>query len=163
MKLQFLGGSGTVTGSRYLLSDEKYRLLIDGGMYYGVKTLRKRNCAPFPAEPSSINAVVLTHAHIDHTGYFPALVKSDFKGKIYCRKATHELCKVLLPDAGYLQEGDAKYVFRKGFSKTEKPKPLFTVKDAQEALMHFESLHYQERFEPVKSYLPPTGHILGSS
>ncbi len=166
MKLQFLGAAGTVTGSRYLLSDEKHRLLVDCGMYQGVKNLRKRNWAPFPVEPSSINAVVLTHAHIDHTGYLPALVKNGFKGKIYCTKATHELCKVLLPDAGYLQEEDAKYAFRKGFSKHEKPEPLFTVKDAEEALKHFVPLHFHERFEPVKGMeviFTPAGHILGSA
>lgn len=166
MKLQFLGGTGTVTGSRYLLSDEKHRLLVDCGMYQGVKTLRRRNWAPFPVEPHTIDAVVLTHAHIDHTGYLPALVKNGFKGKIYCTKATHELCKVLLPDAGYLQEEDAKYAFRKKFSKYEHPEPLFTEKDAYEALKHFESLHYHEEFEPVKGFhvtFTPAGHILGSS
>ncbi|MCK7546972.1 MBL fold metallo-hydrolase RNA specificity domain-containing protein [Marinobacter koreensis] len=166
MKLRFLGGTGTVTGSRYLLSDEKHRLLIDCGMYQGVKTLRRRNWAKFPVDPSTIDAVVLTHAHIDHSGYLPALVKNGFKGKIYCTKATHELCKVLLPDAGFLQEEDAKYAFRKKFSKHEKPEPLFTEKDAWEALKHFESLHYHEAFQPVKGFevsFTPAGHILGSS
>lgn len=166
MKLQFLGGTGTVTGSRYLLSDDKHRMLVDCGMYQGVKTLRRRNWAPFPVEPHTIDAVVLTHAHIDHTGYLPALVKNGFKGKIYCTKATHELCKVLLPDAGYLQEEDAKYAFRKKFSKHEHPEPLFTEKDAYEALKQFESLHYHEEFEPVKGFhvtFTPAGHILGSS
>lgn len=166
MNLRFLGGTGTVTGSRYLLSDDKHRLLVDCGMYQGVKTLRKRNWAPFPVEPSSIEAVVLTHAHIDHTGYLPALVKNGFKGKIFCTKATHELCKVLLPDAGFLQEEDARYAFRKKFSKHEHPEPLFTEKDAWEALKHFESLHYHEAFEPVTGMVvtfTPAGHILGSS
>lgn len=166
MKLRFLGGTGTVTGSRYLLSDDNHRLLVDCGMYQGVKTLRKRNWAPFPVEPSTINAVVLTHAHIDHSGYLPALVRNGFKGKIYCTKATHELCKVLLPDAGFLQEEDAKYAFRKKFSKHEHPEPLFTEKDAWEALKHFESLHYHETFDPVKGMevmFTPAGHILGSS
>lgn len=166
MNLRFLGGTGTVTGSRYLLSDHQHRLLVDCGMYQGVKTLRKRNWAPFPVEPSSIGAVVLTHAHIDHTGYLPALVKHGFKGKIYCTKATHELCKVLLPDAGFLQEEDARYAFRKKFSKHEHPQPLFTEKDAWEALKHFESLHYHEAFEPVTGMVvtfTPAGHILGSS
>lgn len=166
MKLQFLGGTGTVTGSRHLLSDESHRLLVDCGMYQGVKNLRKRNWAPFPVEPNTINAVVLTHAHIDHTGYLPALVKNGFKGKIYCTKATHELCKVLLPDAGFLQEEDAKYAFRKKFSKHDKPEPLFTEKDAYEALKHFESVHYHETIEPVKGFevtFTPAGHILGSS
>lgn len=166
MKLRFLGGTSTVTGSRYLLSDDNHRLLVDCGLYQGVKTLRRRNWAPFPVDPSTINAVVLTHAHIDHSGYLPALVKNGFKGKIYCTKATHELCNVLLPDAGYLQEEDAKYAFRKKFSKHESPEPLFTEKDAREALKHFESLHYHEMFEPVKGFevsFTPAGHILGSS
>lgn len=141
-------------------------MLVDCGMYQGVKTLRRRNWAKFPVDPSTINAVVLTHAHIDHSGYLPALVKNGFKGKVYCTKATHELCRVLLPDAGFLQEGDAKYAFRKKFSKHEKPEPLFTEKDAWEALKHFESLHYHEPFEPVKGFevtFTPAGHILGSS
>ncbi|TPW24792.1 MBL fold metallo-hydrolase [Marinobacter nauticus] len=166
MKLRFLGGTGTVTGSRYLLSDDNHRMLVDCGMYQGVKTLRRRNWAKFPVDPSTIDAVVLTHAHIDHSGYLPALVKNGFKGKIYCTKATHELCKVLLPDAGFLQEEDAKYAFRKKFSKHEKPEPLFTEKDAWEALKHFESLHYHEKFEPVEGFevqFTPAGHILGSS
>ena len=166
MKLRFLGGVGTVTGSRHLLSDDNRRLLVDCGMYQGVKNLRRRNRAPFPVEPSTINAVVLTHAHIDHSGYLPALVKNGFKGRVYCTRATHELCKVLLPDAGYLQEEDAKYAFRKGFSKHDRPEPLFTEKDAREALKHFESVHYHETIEPVKGFevwFTPAGHILGSS
>ncbi|KEF31627.1 Metallo-beta-lactamase family protein, RNA-specific [Marinobacter nitratireducens] len=166
MKLRFLGATGTVTGSRYLLSDDKHRMLIDCGMYQGVKTLRRRNWAKFPVDPSTINAVVLTHAHIDHSGYLPALVKNGFKGKIFCTKATHELCKVLLPDAGFLQEEDAKYARRKNFSKHKNPEPLFTEKDAWEALKHFESLHYHETFEPMKGMevtFTPAGHILGSS
>lgn len=166
MKLRFLGGAGTVTGSRYLLSDEKHRVLIDCGMYQGVRTLRRRNWAPFPVDPSTVEAVVLTHAHIDHSGYLPALVKNGFKGKIYCTKATHELCKVLLPDAGYLQEEDAKYAHRKKFSRHENPEPLFTEKDARESLKHFESRHFHEAFEPVPGFdvkFTPAGHILGSA
>ncbi|WP_273426589.1 MBL fold metallo-hydrolase [Marinobacter sp.] len=166
MKLRFLGATGTVTGSRYLISDDKHRLLVDCGMYQGVKTLRRRNWAAFPVDPHTIDAVVLTHAHIDHSGYLPALVKNGFKGTIYCTKGTHELCKVLLPDAGFLQEEDAKYAFRKKYSKHTKPEPLFTEKDAWEALKHFQSLHYHETFEPVKGFhvtFTPAGHILGSS
>ncbi|WP_166254004.1 MBL fold metallo-hydrolase [Marinobacter salicampi] len=166
MQLQFLGAVDTVTGSRYLISNQNHRLLVDCGMYQGLKKLRQRNWAPFPVEPGTINAVVLTHAHIDHTGYLPALVRHGFKGKIYCTKATHELCKVLLPDAGYLQEEDAKYANRKGFSKHDPAEPLFTVKDALETLKHFESVHYHEEIEPVKGLavkFTPAGHILGSS
>lgn len=166
MKLRFLGGVGTVTGSRYLLSDDKHRLLVDCGMYQGVKTLRRRNWAPFPVEPHTIDAVVLTHAHIDHTGYLPALVKHGFKGKIYCTTGTHELAKVLLPDAGFLQEEDARYAFRKKFSRHEKPEPLFTEQDAHEALKLFESVDYHQPIEPVRGFevtFTPAGHILGSS
>lgn len=166
MKLRFLGAAGTVTGSRYLLSDDKHRLLVDCGMYQGVKNLRRRNWAAFPVDPSTINAVVLTHAHIDHSGYLPALVKNGFKGKIYCTKATYELCEVLLPDAGFLQEEEAKYAYRKKYSKHEKPEPLFTEKDARKALEQFEPLHYHKPFEPAKGMqvtFTPAGHILGSS
>ncbi|WP_336367047.1 MBL fold metallo-hydrolase [Marinobacter sp. C2H3] len=166
MKLRFLGGAGTVTGSRYLLSDEHHRLLIDCGLYQGVKTLRRRNWAPFPVAPDTVNAVVLTHAHIDHSGYLPALVKQGFRGKVFCTRATHELCDVLLPDAGFLQEEDARYAHHKKFSRHANPEPLFTEKDARAALRHFESLHYHEPFEPVPGFevtFTPAGHILGSS
>ena len=94
MKLRFLGGTSTVTGSRYLLSDDNHRLLVDCGLYQGVKTLRRRNWAPFPVDPSTINAVVLTHAHIDHSGYLPALVKNGFKGKIYCNGGIRGDCQI---------------------------------------------------------------------
>ncbi|MDX1456433.1 MAG: MBL fold metallo-hydrolase [Marinobacter sp.] len=166
MELRFLGGAGTVTGSRYLLSDSKHRLLVDCGLYQGVKNLRRRNWAPFPVSPDTIDAVVLTHAHIDHSGYLPALVKHGFKGRIYCTRATHELCKVLLPDAGYLQEEDAKYAWRKGFSRHAHPEPLFTEKDAWESLKHFEPVHFHEAVEPVRGMsvrFTPAGHILGSA
>ncbi|MDK9557239.1 MBL fold metallo-hydrolase [Marinobacter sp. M216] len=141
-------------------------MVVDCGMYQGVKTLRRRNWAQFPVDPGTSKAVVLTHAHIDHSGYLPALVRIGFKGKIYYTKATHELCNVLLPDAGFLQEEDAKYAYRKKYSKHERPEPLFTEKDAREALKHFESLHYHESFEPVKGFevpFTPAGHILDSS
>lgn len=166
MKLRFLGGTGTVTGSRYLLSDEHHRILVDCGMYQGVKTLRRRNWAKFPVDPASIDAVVLTHAHIDHSGYLPALVKNGFRGRVYCTTATHDLCRVLLPDAGFLQEEDAKYAFRKKFSRHAKPEPLFTEKDAWEALKLFESRPFHDTFEPVKGFqvtFTPAGHILGSA
>lgn len=166
MKLRFLGATSTVTGSRYLISDDRHRILVDCGMYQGVKTLRQRNWAPFPIDPSTINAVVLTHAHIDHSGYLPALVKQGFKGKVYCTTATHELCNVLLPDAGFLQEEDARYAFKKKFSKHAMPEPLFTEKDARKALTHFESMPYHETFEPLAGFevsFTPAGHILGSS
>src|SRR5690606_28399994 len=116
-RLTFLGGAGTVKGSRYLLHTDKHRILVDCGMFQGDKNLREKNWAPFPVNPASVHRVLLTHAHIDHSGYIPALVKQGFKGKIICTRATWELCRVLLPDAGFLQEEDAKYANRKKFSK----------------------------------------------
>src|SRR5690554_1586857 len=146
MKLRFLGGTGTVTGSRYLLSDDSHRLLVDCGMYQGVKTLRRRNWAQFPVDPSTIDAVVLTHAHIDHSGYLPALVKNGFTGKTYRSQATGGLCNASLPEASLLQEEVAKYACRKKMTKHEQPESLFTEKNAWEALKHFESLHYHANF-----------------
>lgn len=166
MKLQFLGGVETVTGSRYLVSTGERRLLVDCGMYQGVKSLRRRNWGAFPVKPELIDAVVLTHAHIDHSGYLPALVKNGFRGRIYCTRATHELCEVLLPDAGHLQEEDARYANRKKISRHDPAQPLFTEEEARRALKQFEPLHYHEAFEPVAGLsvtFTPAGHILGSA
>ena len=117
MKIKFLGGAGTVTGSKYLVTIEDKKILVDCGLFQGVKNLREKNWLPFPIDVSSINAIVITHAHIDHSGYIPALTKAGFKGDIYCSSATLDLCKVLLPDSGYLQEEDARYANYKKFSK----------------------------------------------
>ncbi len=166
MKLQFLGGVETVTGSRYLVTGDQQRLLVDCGMYQGVKSLRRRNWGPFPVKPESISAVILTHAHIDHSGYLPALVKNGFRGRIYCTPATHELSKVLLPDAGHLQEEDARYANRKKISRHNPAEPLFTEQQAREALKQFESVHYHDAFEPIPGLtvtFTPAGHILGSA
>lgn len=166
MQLQFLGGAGTVTGSRYLLSTDKHKILVDCGLYQGVKTLRRRNWARFPVEPASVDAVVLTHAHIDHSGYLPALVKQGFRCRVYCTKATHQLCRVLLPDAGHLQEEDARYANRKKFSRHHPAEPLFTEQDAWDALKQFEAMPFQIPFEPVPGMrvrFTPAGHILGSA
>src|SRR6266702_6394718 len=102
LKLSFLGGAGTVTGSKYLIEDGERRLLIDCGLFQGFKALRLKNWAPFPIDPRSIDAVVLTHAHLDHSGYLPLLVKRGFRGKIICSHSTADLCAILLPDAGFL-------------------------------------------------------------
>lgn len=166
MQLRFLGGTGTVTGSRYLLESDNHRILVDCGLYQGVKNLRKRNWAAFPVDPRSIDAVILTHAHIDHSGYLPALVKKGFHGKIFTTRGSHELCKIMLPDAGHLQEEDAKYANRKKFSRHSPAEPLFTVKDAENALKFFEAVHYHEPFTPSAPFevtFTPAGHILGSA
>ena len=111
--LQFLGAAGTVTGSRYLVEANGQRVLVDCGLFQGYKQLRERNWAPFPVEPSSIDAVVLTHAHLDHSGYLPALVKQGFSGRIHCTRGSVALCGLLLPDSGHLLEEQAKYAARK--------------------------------------------------
>ena len=110
--LQFMGAAGTVTGSRYLVEAGGKRWLVDCGLFQGYKQLRLRNWAPFPVPPASLDAVILTHAHLDHSGYLPRLVRSGFRGRIYCTPATRALCEVLLEDSGRLQEEEASYAGR---------------------------------------------------
>lgn len=124
--LSFLGAAGTVTGSRFLLEGGGSRVLVDCGLFQGLKALRLRNWEPFSVPPESIDAVLLTHAHIDHSGYRPGLVREGFRGKIFCSHATMELCQILWRDSGYLQEKDAQYANRHGFSKHEPALPLYT-------------------------------------
>ena len=107
LTLSFLGGAGTVTGSKFLIESDGHRILVDCGLFQGLKELRLRNWARFPIDPSSIEAVILTHAHLDHTGYLPLLVKQGFAGPVQCSEATADFCGILLPDAGHLQERDA--------------------------------------------------------
>ena len=134
LNLSFLGGVGTVTGSKFLVEDERHRLLVDCGLFQGFKALRLKNWAPFPAEPSTIDAVILTHAHLDHSGYLPLLIQRGFRGPVYCSRATVDLCAILLTDAGHLQEKDAEYANRRKFSKHRPALPLYTVPDAERAL-----------------------------
>src|SRR6202051_3083846 len=115
-KITFLGAAGTVTGSKYLIEAEGKRLLVDCGIFEGAKELKQRNWEPLPIDPSSIDWVLLTHAHIDHTGYLPKLVGAGFRGPIYGNAATHELCMLLLPDSAHLQEEDAKYATKKNYT-----------------------------------------------
>jgi metallo-beta-lactamase family protein len=134
LTLSFLGGAGTVTGSKYLVENANHRILIDCGLFQGFKALRLKNWAPFPVDPASIAALVLTHAHIDHSGHLPLLVKQGFGGPIYCSDATAALCGILLPDSGYLQEKDAEFANRHGFSKHKPALPLYTQEDAERSL-----------------------------
>jgi metallo-beta-lactamase family protein len=112
MNLTFLGAVGTVTGSRFLLEDSGLKVLVDCGLFQGYKQLRLRNWAPFPVDPKTIDAVVLTHAHLDHSGYLPLLIKKGFAGKVWCTPATRDLCAILLPDSGFLLERDADFAAR---------------------------------------------------
>lgn len=166
MKLTFMGATGTVTGSKYLLQAGNQRLMIDCGLFQGLKQLRLKNWAALPVDPASIDSVILTHAHIDHSGYLPLLVKNGFSGKIYCSEATAELCKILLPDAAHLQEEEANFANRRGFSKHHPALPLYTQADAAAAIallcpipMERETLLAPD----LRLTLLPSGHILGSS
>ena len=163
LNLSFLGGAGTVTGSKYLVEHERHKLLVDCGLFQGFKALRLKNWAPFPVEPGSIDVVVLTHAHLDHCGYLPLLIKRGFRGP--CSRATRDLCAILLPDAGHLQEKDAEFANRHGFSKHKPALPLYTLEDARAALEHLTPIPFdQERTLPGGGTvrLRRSGHILGA-
>lgn len=166
MKITFLGATETVTGSKYLLSFNKKSILVDCGLFQGYKELRLRNWAPIPVDPNIINAVLLTHAHIDHTGYLPLLVKNGFKGPIYCSQGTKDLCEILLPDSAHLQEEEANNANKYGYSKHKPALPLYTVQEAEYALKQFRPKEYNSvipLFENVSAQLIRSGHIIGSS
>ena len=161
-----MGAAGTVTGSKTLVTAGASNLLVDCGLFQGLKELRLRNWSPPPFEPSKIDAVILTHAHIDHTGYLPLLVKNGFKGRIHATSATRDLCQLLLPDSARLQEEEAEYANRKGFSKHHPAKPLYAEKDALLALRLFRAHSYNEEFEPAPGFkcrFVRSGHLLGSA
>src|SRR5512138_119897 len=165
--IRFLGAAGTVTGSRYLVDHGSARVLVDAGLFQGQKELRLRNWAPWPVPPSSISAVVLTHAHVDHTGALPRLVRDGFRGSAYCTPATRDLAALLLPDSGRLQEEEARYANRKGYSKhAPNALPLYTERDAVAVLGALSPLAYAERREVapgVAVRFHRAGHILGSA
>jgi metallo-beta-lactamase family protein len=166
MKLTFLGGVGTVTGSKYLLETDRARVLIDCGLFQGYKNLRLRNWADFPVHPKTIDAVILTHAHLDHSGYLPLLIKNGFKGPVICTRSTRDLCNILLPDSGFLHEKDAEFANRKGFSKHHPALPLYTEKDAERAMHSFRSTPFAKEQKVVtgmKAIFHPAGHILGAA
>lgn len=165
-KITFLGAAGTVTGSKYLLEAEGKKLLVDCGLFEGNHDLRQRNWETLPVDPAAIDWVLLTHAHIDHTGYLPRLVRNGFRGPIYANSATHELCTLLLPDSAHLQEEDAQYAVKKGYSRHKPPLPLYTVAEAMTTLTQFHEIPRADAFKisPQFSVLPhDAGHILGSS
>lgn len=148
MRIDFLGGTGTVTGSKYLLTHEGRRLLVDCGLFQGLKQLRLRNWDALPFDASAIDAVLLTHAHMDHSGFVPRLVKLGFKGKVYCTAATRDLCELLLPDSGRLQEEEADFANRHGHSRHKPALPLYAEQDARAALKRFECVSFDEECSP---------------
>ncbi len=166
MNIQFLGATGTVTGSKYLLTSGDTRMLLDCGLFQGYKQLRLRNWADLPVAPSAIQAVVLTHAHLDHSGYLPLLVKHGFRGKILCSEATFDLCKILLPDSGRLLEEEANHANRHNYSKHAPALPLYTEADAERALKFFSPVEFGKSFAicgPLRGRMALGGHILGAA
>jgi metallo-beta-lactamase family protein len=165
-KITFLGAAGTVTGSKYLIEAEGKKLLVDCGLFEGSKELKQRNWDKCPIDPATIDWVLLTHAHIDHTGYLPRLVRNGYRGPIYANAATHELCGVLLPDSAHLQEEDALYAAKKGYTNHKPPLPLYTVAEAQTTLTQFREIPSNDPFtiSPQFSVRPhDAGHILGAT
>lgn len=166
LKLTSLGGAGTVTGSKHLLTRDGKRILIDCGLFQGLKNLRELNWTPLPVKPSSIDAVVLTHAHLDHSGYLPKLVRDGFRGSIFATYATRDVAELILKDSGHLQEKDAEYANRKGFSKHKPALPLYGIHDAERALEHFSAVPFAKPVQlPEGAILMfrRAGHILGAA
>ncbi|MDF1666699.1 MAG: MBL fold metallo-hydrolase [Planctomycetota bacterium] len=164
MKVTFLGGVGTVTGSKYLVQEGETKILVDCGLFQGVKSLRQRNWNPPPID-GALSGVVLTHAHIDHSGYLPALVRDGFHGPIFATAPTQRLCKILLPDSGYLQEEQARYANKKGFARHSKAEPLYTKADAEAVSPSFRTTVFGEdvKIGQLTLRFQAAGHILGAA
>jgi metallo-beta-lactamase family protein len=166
MRVTFLGAAGTVTGSQYLLEAGGASVLIDCGLFQGYKQLRLRNWTAPPYDPADIAAVVLTHAHLDHSGWLPRLVRGGFRGPVYCTSGTRELCEILLIDSAHLQEEDASFANRHGISKHKPALPLYTTADAQAALRRFAVRDFGRPFtvvQGIRASLHPAGHLLGAA
>jgi metallo-beta-lactamase family protein len=165
-KLTFLGAARTVTGSKYLLEHSGRRVLFDCGLFQGLKELRLRNWDEFPVPPSSLDAVVLTHAHLDHVGYLPRLIAQGYRGRVFCTPGTKDLCQLVLPDAGRIQEEDARQANKHGYSKHHPALPLFAESDALRALTHLQPLGYERPIDVasgVSIEFHAAGHLLGSA
>jgi len=166
MKLTFLGATQTVTGSKFLLETKDLRILLDCGLFQGMKELRLRNWEQPPVDPRSVDAVILTHAHIDHTGYLPRFVAQGFKGPVYGTSATVDLAAILLPDAGHLQEEEARFRNKHHLTKHNPALPLYTINDAAASVKLLRPVKYREVVSLSSTLgfdLMPAGHILGSS
>lgn len=164
--LSFFGAIDTVTGSRYLVAGARGRVLVDCGLFQGPKKLRQRNWAKLPFDVATLDAVILTHAHIDHSGYLPRLCNSGFTGPIYCTPGTRDLLQLLLPDAGFLQEEEARHANKWGYSRHDPALPLFTRQDAERCLSQLRSVDFHRTFEPapgIAGSFTRAGHIIGSA
>lgn len=164
--LSFLGGAGSVTGSRFLIETARSTVLVDCGLFQGLKKLRLQNWDPFPIDPAEIDAVVVTHAHVDHIGYLPRLVAGGFRGRVTCTRQTADLAAIVLPDSGHLQEEEAAFANRMGYSKHRRALPLYTEAQAVAALDHLDPRPFAESgsiTDDISVELQPAGHILGSA
>lgn len=166
VNISFLGGADTVTGSKFLVRHEKRSLLVDCGLFQGYKQLRLRNWSPLPIAPHQLDAVLLTHAHLDHSGYLPLLVREGFTGPVYATPATRDLCGILLPDSGHIQEEDAAFANRHGFSKHAPALPLYTRQDALNCMPLIKTTDFGHTFQPMPGWratFSHAGHILGAA
>ena len=166
VSITFLGGTGTVTGSKYLVQHGGQRLLVDCGLFQGYKPLREQNWEPLPVPAGEIDAVVLTHAHLDHSGYLPLLARQGFGGAVHCTPGTRDLCAILLPDSGHLQEEEAAYLNRHKLSRHEPAQPLYTRLDALHSLRLLQAHALHQPFEPLPGWrvtFSGAGHILGAA
>ena len=164
--LSFLGAAGTVTGSKFLLSNGTTKVMVDAGLFQGIKELRLRNWEPFEIDSKEISAVVLTHAHLDHCGYIPKLVKQGFKGKVFSTEYTAKLADIILRDSARIQVEDAKYAAKKGYSKHNPPLALYDENDANRAIERFSATDFNSKTkiaEETHVTFHPAGHILGAS
>ena len=164
--LTFLGAARTVTGSKHLLNIDGRRILFDCGLFQGLKELRQRNWSQLSVPPGSIDAVVLTHAHIDHSGWLPRLIAQGFKGPVHCTAGTADICKLVLPDAAHIQEEDAKFANKRGYSKHHPALPLYTKEDAAEALSRLTPKPFRQKFSiapGIAAEFINAGHLLGSA
>jgi len=165
-RISFYGATGTVTGSRYILEVDDSRLMVDCGLFQGSKQNRLKNWDRFQVEPASLDRVFLTHGHIDHIGYLPRLGKEGFKGKVHCTHATADLCDILLKDSAHIQEEDARWANKKGYSKHKPALPLYTVADAEKVLTHFRPVHLGDDIQlnsDLRVKFKDSGHILGAA
>lgn len=166
VKIQFIGGAGTVTGSKYLISTSSKKILVDCGLFQGVKSQRLRNWENFPIDPAEIDVIILTHAHIDHSGYIPRLIRNGFKGKIFSTPATKDLCGILLPDAGFLAEEEAAYLNKHKRTKHHPALPLFSFEEGRAALKYFETVDFDVMHtisNEITFQFHYAGHILGAA
>ena len=166
LRLSFHGGAGTVTGSRHLLESDEAKVLVDAGLFQGLKKLRLLNWEKPGFDPRALDALILTHTHIDHAGYLPRLVNQGFRAEVWCTEATADLAEIMLLDAAKIQEEDAEHANRNRYSKHDPALALFDADDAERALKLFRPVEYEQWFEPakgIKARFFNAGHILGSA